>query len=247
MTTTFDFGGRHVLITGGTSGIGHGVANAFADAGATVTLTGTRATAGAYDVDLARFEYRQLDIRDGHAVDQLARSIEHLDVLVNNAGANFPDGLDESTPDGFEASAALNLFGAYRLSVGCQPALSASDHEGGASVVNLASMSSFRPVPMVPGYGAAKAGIVAMTKHLGLVWATQGVRVNAVAPGLIETGMTSVMKGVPELEGPELAKVPMQRWGEVADVVPAFLFLSSPEARFITGQTLCVDGGYSLS
>ena len=112
---------------------------------------------------------------------------------------------------------------------------------------NVASMSSFVAVPFVPGYGAAKAGVVQMTKNLGVAWAREGVRVNAVAPGLIETNMTAAMKGVEQLEGPELARTPMGRWGTPEDVAPAFLFLASPEARFITGQTLCVDGGYSVN
>jgi len=101
-------------------------------------------------------------------------------------------------------------------------------------------------VPFVPGYGAAKAAIVQMTKNLGVAWARDGVRVNAVAPGLIESNMTSAMKGIEALEKPEIDRTPMGRWGVPEDVAPAFLFLASPAARFITGQTLCVDGGYSV-
>jgi NAD(P)-dependent dehydrogenase (short-subunit alcohol dehydrogenase family) len=112
-------------------------------------------------------------------------------------------------------------------------------------VLNVASMSAFRAVPFVPGYGAAKAGIVALTKNLAVAWAGAGIRVNAVAPGLIESNMTKVMKGVAALEGPELAKIPLRRWGTPDDLAPAFLFLASDAARFITGTTLCVDGGYS--
>ena len=101
---------------------------------------------------------------------------------------------------------------------------------------------------MVPGYGAAKAGIVQMTLNMGVSWARENVRVNAVAPGLIETGMTAVMKmkGMEAIEAAELARVPMARWGTPEDVAPSFLFLASPAARFITGQTLCVDGGLSV-
>lgn len=246
---TFDFSGAAVCVTGGTNGIGLGIASAFADAGAHVTVSGTRSSAADYDHSdqLERFDFVHMDMRDETSIADGISGFSTLDVLVNNAGANFPDGLDESTPDGFDASVELNLFGGHRLIRGCEPLLKQSDHPGGAAVINLASMSAFRPVPMVPGYGAAKAAIVQMTKHLGLVWATDAIRVNAIAPGLIESNMTSVMKDIPELEAAELAKVPMARWGTPADLAPAVLFLASPSAAFITGQTLNIDGGYSLS
>ena len=155
---SFDFTDTTVLITGGTSGIGHATASLFRDAGARVTITGTKPAADDYDTDLSGMDYRQLRITDHDSVDALARTFTELDVLVNNAGANFPGGLDESKPDGFEASVALNLTGPYRLTVGLYRALRASTAAGGASVVNLASMSALRSVAMVPGYGAAKAG-----------------------------------------------------------------------------------------
>ena len=242
----FDFSGTHVLVTGGSNGIGLGVSRAFVAAGAAVTVTGTRAAPSEYDHDLSAFEYRALDVRDGAAVDALVDSLKHLDVLVNNAGAHLM-ARDEWKPEIFEEAVRINLVGAFRLAVRCKPLLTASKLDGGASVLNVASMSSFVAVPFVPGYGAAKAGVVQMTKNLGVAWAREGVRVNAVAPGLIETNMTAAMKGVEQLEGPELARTPMGRWGTPEDVAPAFLFLVSPEARFITGQTLCVDGGYSVN
>ncbi len=243
----FDYEGCHVLVTGGSNGIGAGIARAFSEAGARVTITGTRPKAGDYDADLSRYDYRCLKMEDREAVDALPGSLDALDVLVNNAGQTLPGGKNEYIPDVFEQSVAINLFGAFRLAIACKPLLEKSAREGGGSVVNLASMSSFFSVPMVPGYGAAKAAIVQMTKNLGVAWAGDNIRVNAVAPGLIESNMTRVMKGIEALQKPQLDRTPMRRWGTPEDVAPAVLFLASPGARFITGETLCVDGGFSAA
>ena len=126
----FDFTGTEALITGGTSGIGHATAVLFRDAGAQVAITGTKPAAADYDVDLSGMTYHQLRMTEHDSVDALAQKFARLDVLVNNAGANFPGGLDESKPDGFEASVALNLTGPYRLTVGLYRALRASTAAG---------------------------------------------------------------------------------------------------------------------
>ena len=244
---SFDFAGRRVLVTGGTSGIGFGVASAFADAGAEVVVTGRREAASGYDADLSRFEYRQAEMTDSESLDALAGDFERLDVLVNNAGSNLV-ARDEWNPDTFAEALRLLLVSSFRLSVALKPLLVRSGIGGGGSIVNCASMSAFRAVPVVPGYGAAKAGVVQMTLNMGVTWARENIRVNAVAPGLIETNMTAVMKmeGMEALEAAELARVPMGRWGVPEDIAPSVLFLASPAARFIIGQTLCVDGGFSV-
>jgi NAD(P)-dependent dehydrogenase (short-subunit alcohol dehydrogenase family) len=241
---SFDFAGANVLVTGGTSGIGHAVATAFADAGASVTITGTRPSAASYDGDLARFVYRQLDTRDAASVDALARAIDQLDVLVNNAGALLPDGRNEWEPEVFATALALNVEGAMRLTVGCRAALAASALQGGASVVNLVSMSAFRAVPIVPGYGAAKAALLALTRNLAVHWVADGIRVNAVAPGLIDTRMTAPMAAVPKLLEKELRHVPIGRMGTPQEVAAAVLFVASDAASYVTGSVFAVDGGY---
>ena len=239
---SFDFTGTAALITGGTSGIGHATAVLFRDAGAEVTITGTKPAATDYDADLSGMAYRQLRITDHDSVDALAHSFTGLDVLVNNAGANFPGGLDESKPDGFEASVALNLSGPYRLTVGLYPALKASAAAGGASVVNLASMSAMRAVPLVPGYGAAKAGIVCITRNLAVKWAHRGIRVNAVAPGAIDTPMTAPMHVAPELVESELAHIPLRRFGSVTEIAPTVAFLCTEQSSYTTGAVFVADG-----
>ena len=243
----FDFAGARVLVTGGSNGIGLGIARAFVTAGAQVTITGTRADASDYEHDLSGFAYARLDVRESAAITRVAASLDALDVLVNNAGANFPFQPSEWDPDVFEDSVRVNLFSAWRMSLACKPLLLKSTLAGGASVINLASMASFRAVPIVPGYGSAKAGIVALTRNLGVQWAKERIRVNAVAPGLTDSNLTTPMKSFPEIEAAELAKIPMARRGVPEEIAPAVLFLASAQARYVTGATWSVCGGFSAS
>ena len=244
---TFDFTGARVLVTGGTSGIGLAIAHAFNDSGAIVTVTGTRADAAEYDLDLAPFAYRRCRMTEIADIESVAASFDALEVLVNNAGQNLPGGRSEYEPEVFEEAVTINLFGAFRMASATRGLLAASTFDGGASVVNLASMASFFGIEIVPGYGAAKAGIVQTTKTLAVAWAKHGIRVNAVAPGVVETAMTAPMMEFEQLTAPLLARTPLGRFAAPEEVAPAVLFLASPQARYITGHTLAVDGGFSIA
>jgi len=243
----YDYRGVRVLVTGGTSGIGEGIARAYAAAGAEVTITGTRASPEDYESkDFSGFRYMQLDVRDREAIASVAAAVPELDVLVNNAGAAYPGGRNEYEPDVFEESLRINLAGAYRMAHACKDKLASSRLEGGASVIGLASMTSFFGNEYVPAYGAAKAGIAQLTKTLAIAWAADRIRVNAVAAGLIRTQMTAVMLADEALTTPFLSRVPLARVGTPHDIAGAVLFLSSPAASYVTGSTLVVDGGFSI-
>ena len=241
---TFDFSGTQVLVTGGTSGIGHEIATEFRNAGATVAVTGTRSRPTDYDVDLDGLSYHQFDARDREAPTLLAAGFDRLDVLVNNAGATFPGGLDEYDPRGFESAVDVNLLSPYRLAHAFHHLLTESEAPGGSSVINIVSMAAFRAVPIVPGYGSAKAGLMQATMNLAVRWADHGIRVNAVAPGNIETPMTAPMSAVPSIVEEQLAHIPMRRFGTVEEIAPSVLFLASRQAAYVTGAVLAVDGGY---
>jgi 3-oxoacyl-[acyl-carrier protein] reductase len=243
-TANFDFTGSDVLVTGGTSGIGNGVAAAFAGAGASVTITGTRASAADYDDDLSAFTYRQCQIRDPESIDALVDSLDGLDILVNNAGGPYPAG-DEYDPDGYIASVTQNMFGPMRLTMKCHERLKASGAPGGASVVSIVSMSAFRSAVFVPGYASSKMGLLALTMNLSRRWAQDGIRVNAVAPGLIDTRMTRPAMSIPQVMDVEIGfHTPLGRPGTPQDCAGAVLFLCTDAASYITGTSIAVDGGY---
>ena len=235
------FKGRSALVVGGTSGIGLGAALAFRDLGASVVATGAtdaeceRARADAASSGVA---FERLDVRDAAAVGGMIERLPRLDVVVNAAGVIRRH--LEHDPEIFAEVIAINLTGTMRVCAAAKAKLAAS----GGSVVNLASMLTFFGGPRVPGYSASKGGIGQLTKSLAAAWASEGIRVNAVAPGWIATPLTEALRQDAEKSAPILARTPMARWGTPEEVAGGIVFLASPAARFITGAILAVDGGY---
>lgn len=232
------FADRHVLVTGGTSGIGAAIAEAFAALGATVTATG--ATAGEVEVAAAieAVAYAVLDVREDAAVRTLVGRHERLDVVVNCAGVIHRG--DELEPEVFAAVVDINLTGSMRVCAAARPRLAKT----GGSIVNTASMLSFFGGGLVPGYAASKGGVAQLTKSLAIAYAADGIRVNAVAPGWIETRLTSALQEDPVRYKAISDRTALKRWGQPEDVVAAALFLASPGAAYVTGVILPVDGGY---
>lgn len=235
----FDFQGKRVLVTGGTQGIGLGIADAFADAGADVVVTGTRASAGDYADDLSRFTYLRACLDRPAERTALAATAGPIDILVNNAGQSHTD---EYSMEGYACVIEVNLNAAAELCYLFHPVL----HERGGAIVNVGSCASFIAIGYAPAYTASKTGLLGFTRAVADQWARDGVRVNMIAPGFIETRMTAGVRADERKAGNTLRAIPVRRFGTPAEVAAAALFLASPEASYITGQSLVIDGGLML-
>jgi NAD(P)-dependent dehydrogenase (short-subunit alcohol dehydrogenase family) len=234
------FADRRVLVVGGSSGIGAGIARGFAAHGAAVHVTGAT-TAEVAAATANGLDAQTLDVRDGVAVKALFAALPSLDVLVNCAGVIRRGA--EHEPDVFADVIDINLAGTQRCCAAARPLLAATR----GCIVNTASMLSFFGGGLVPGYSASKGGIAQLTKSLAIAWAPEGIRVNALAPGWIATPLTDALQRDEARSAQILGRTPMARWGTPADVAGAALFLASPAAAFVTGVVLPVDGGYLIA
>jgi NAD(P)-dependent dehydrogenase (short-subunit alcohol dehydrogenase family) len=232
---------RRVLVTGATSGIGAGIARAFAAAGDVVVATGASDAEVAAARDEAGVDVRRLDVRDGDAVRALVEQLGALDVVVNCAGVIRRGA--EHDPVAFADTVDINLTGTMRVCAAARAGLKAR----AGCIVNTASMLSFFGGGLVPGYSASKGGVAQLTKSLAIAYAADGIRVNAVAPGWIATPLTQALQDDPARAATILARTPLGRWGTPDDVAGPVLFLASAAARFVTGVILPVDGGYLVA
>jgi NAD(P)-dependent dehydrogenase (short-subunit alcohol dehydrogenase family) len=239
MSTSSDH--KVALITGGARGIGFGVAEALLQSGYHVVV------AGLSDDEVAAVPARdkllayQLDVTDDQAVADVIAKQSRLDALINCAGMILRGGAEYEIAS-FQKVMDVNLTGTMRMCIAAREKLGASGH---GVIINTASMLSYFGGPLTPAYAASKGAIVQLTKSLAVACADEGIRVNAIAPGWIETDLTRGAREDAARSQAILARTPMKRWGIPADIGGVVAHLCSDEARFITGAVIPIDGGYS--
>lgn len=253
MSRIFSLAGRAALVTGASSGLGVHFARLLAGEGAAVALAARRAER----IDALAAELRgsgaaaiavAMDVTDPasvqRAVEQAERGLGRLDILVNNAGITASSRFLETSEEEWNAVLDTDLTGLMR--VGQETARRMAARGEGGAILNVASILGVRPAPQVAAYAAAKAASISLTQSMALELARHRIRVNALAPGYIETDLNSAFLRSPA--GEALARrVPMRRFGAAEDLDGAVLLLVSDAGRFITGATLPVDGGHLLS
>ena len=240
-----DFSGQTVLVVGGSSGIGNGIAQAFRAKGAQVYIWGTKPAAedyaGVEGSDLTGLHYACLDVSDYAAIRDYAPPFERLDVLVLCQGA-VTYGRREFEHDEWVRVATINMHSVMDCATKFKPLLA----ESRGSIIVVSSVAGLRSARGNPAYASSKAGAIGLTRTLGDAWAAEGVRVNGLAPGFVDTKLTKVTTQNPKRLEAALAGIPIGRLGEPSDMAGVALFLASPLASYVVGQTIVVDGGASV-
>jgi 2-deoxy-D-gluconate 3-dehydrogenase len=243
----FDLKGKTALVTGGNGGIGLGMAQGLAQAGAKIAIAGRDKAKNAQAANSLDAIALEADLKDEKAcralVDEAARRLGRLDILINNAGMNVRKQPQEFTLDEWKLVMDTNLTSAF---VASQTAYAHMKKAGGGKIVNIGSMMSIFGASFTTAYAASKGGIVQMTRAMATAWARDNIQMNAVLPGWIDTALTrGAREQVKGLHESVLRRTPSGRWGEPKDLSGIAVFLCSPASDFVTGTAIPVDGGYS--
>jgi len=245
-----DLSGKTALVTGGSRGIGRGVVEALARSGCRVGVVATSESSAELGAAAAREAGSEAlafaaDVRDGARASEIAAAVSkewgRIDILVNNAGVTRDGLLMKMSDEDIDTVIDVNLKAAllYARAV-ARPMMK----QRSGSIINVSSIVGLVGSPGQSNYAAAKAGLFGITRSLASEFGARGVRVNAIAPGYIQTDMTS---GLPEeVKAKSLEQIPMGRFGEAEDIAQGVLFLASDAASYVTGTTLVIDGGMSL-
>lgn len=240
------FSDKNILIIGGSSGIGNGIAQCFRTRSANVHVTGTRPVARDYHdlpgSDLSGLSYSMLDVTDPDMIDGFASTVESVDVVVLSQGLVVYN-REEFEREGWEKVITINLNSLMNCARAFKPFLIQSQ----GSLIVISSVMGFISSVGNPAYAASKAGAVSLTKTLGEAWAAEGIRVNGIAPGFVETKLTATTTENPRRREATLASIPLKRFGTPTDIAGVALFLASPLASYVVGQTILTDGGMLLS
>jgi NAD(P)-dependent dehydrogenase (short-subunit alcohol dehydrogenase family) len=251
--TGFRLDGQVALVNGASRGIGKAIAIGLSEAGADVavaarTVGSLEQTAGEIDRTGRRALSVPTDIRDGEQTERMVettiRELGRIDILVNAAGIALRQPAEEMSEDGFDDVFSTNIKG---LALACAAAGRHFLQQQSGSIINIASLASLIGVPGRSIYGASKGALAQLTKALAVEWGDRGVRVNAIAPGWILTDFTREAFAKPGTTERIVARTPLRRIGHPDDLVGLAVFLASPAAAFVTGQVICVDGGYSAA
>jgi 2-deoxy-D-gluconate 3-dehydrogenase len=249
----FDLTGRVAIVTGGNGGIGLGMAEGMAAAGATVVLAARNAGKGASAVKQitdagGKAEFAEVDVANDAScqalIDGAAKRHGRLDILVNNAGINIRKAPDVATPAEWRTVIETNLSSAFVCTHAAYPHMKKA---GGGKVINIGSMMSIFGAPFAPAYAASKGGIVQFSRACATAWAKDNIQVNAVLPGWIDTDLTKgARREVQGLHERVLGRTPAGRWGIPSDFAGIAVFLASAASDFVTGTAIPVDGGFSV-
>lgn len=251
LAALFDLTGRTALVTGGNSGIGLAIAQALGLAGASVVLVARREeeldrAARDLTADAIAAETVAADLGDPNAAVRISEACRArgaaVDIVVNAAGLNLRQPFGEVTADAFDLHMAVHLRAPFLLTQAFAPGMA---ERGFGRIINLASLQSARAFPNSAPYGAAKGGVVQLTRAIAEAWSRHGITCNAIAPGFFPTPLTAPVFADPERAARNAAQTAIGRNGELADLHGTAVFLASGASAYVTGQTLYVDGGFT--